>query len=176
MMASNEEIELLLSKSVRDYILHFNMLERNVAYSLRYAKKQGSRSISIESLLALPFCTKISKLKEIISEQSLNANFCEWLEAIDHCRTMRNRLVHGHWEVVWHLDKPIRFAACQIKSSDKSRVEGSYTIESLSEELIKLKKVAEDFRKLRSKYENSRLSPNMELQQTQKDVSADFNC
>ena len=80
--------------------------------------------------------------------------FSEFLKAIDHCRTMRNRLVHGHWEVLWHLDKPIRFDACQIKSGDQSIVEGNYTIESLSEELIELKKVAEDFSKLRHKYEN----------------------
>jgi hypothetical protein len=154
MMTSNKEIELFLSKFVRDYIFHFNMLERNIAYSLRHIRKQDSGSISIESLLAMPFCKKISKLEKVISEQSLNTNICEWLEAIDHCRTMRNRLVHGNWEVVWHLDKPIRFDACQIKSGDQSIVEGNYTIESLSEELIELKKVAEDFSKLRSKYEN----------------------
>jgi hypothetical protein len=154
MMTSNEEIELFLSKFVRDYIFHFNMLERNIAYSLRHVNKQGSESTSIESLLALSFCKKISKLKNIISKQSLDREFSEWLEAIDHCRTMRNRLVHGHWEAVWHLDKPIRFDACQIKSGDQSRVEGNYTIESLSEEFIELKKVAEDFSKLRSKYEN----------------------
>ncbi len=153
-MTSNEEIELFLSKFVRDYILHFNMLERNIAYSIRHVKKQDSGSRSIESLLALPFCKKISKLQKIISEQSLNADFSESLKAIDHCRTMRNRLVHGHWEVLWHLDKPIRFDACQIKSSHQSKVEGDYTIESLSEELIELKKVAEDFSKLRYKYEN----------------------
>ena len=73
---------------------------------------------------------------------------------------MRNRLVHGHWEVMWHLDKPIRFDACQIKSSHQSKVEGDHTIESLSEELIELKKLAEDFSRLRHKYENKRLSPN----------------
>ena len=48
----------------------------------------------------------------------------------------------------------IRFDACQIKSSHQSKVEGDYTIESLSEELIELKKVAEDFSRLRYKYEN----------------------
>ena len=154
MMTSNEEIELFLSKFVRDYIFHFNMLERNIAYSLRHVNKQDSGSTSIESLLAMSFCKKISKLKNIISEQSLDREFCEWLETIDRCRTVRNRLVHGHWEVLWHLDKPIRFDACQNKSSNQSKDEGDYTIESLSEELIELKKVAEDFSRLRHKYEN----------------------
>ena len=153
-MASNEKIELFLAQFVRNYIRYFNMLERNIAYSIRYVYKQDSAPTSIESLLALPFCKKISKLKNIISKQSLDCEFCEWLEAIDRCRTMRNLLVHGHWEVLWHLDKPIRFDACQIKSSHQSKVEGDYTIESLSEELIELKKVAEDFSKLRHKYEN----------------------
>ncbi len=153
MMTSNEEIELFLSKFVRDYIFHFNMLERNIAYSLRHVNKQDSGSTSIESFLALSFCKKISKLKNIISKQSLDHEFCEWLEAIDHCRTMRNLLVHGHWEVMWHLNKPIRFDACQIKSSKQSRVVGNYTIESLSEKLFELKKAVEDFSKLRSKYE-----------------------
>jgi hypothetical protein len=41
-----------------------------------------------------------------------------------------------------------------VKSSHQSKVEGNYTIESLSEELIELKKVAEDFSRLRHKYEN----------------------
>jgi hypothetical protein len=39
-MASNKEIEMFLSKFVRDYIFHFNMLERNIAYSLRHIRKQ----------------------------------------------------------------------------------------------------------------------------------------
>lgn len=153
MMTSNEEIELFLSKFVREYIFHFNMLERNIAYSIRQVRKQNSGSVSIENLLALPFSKKISKLKIIISEQSLNTDFGELLKAIDHCRTMRNRLVHGHWAALCHLDKPIRFDAFQINSSQQSKVEGDYTIESLSEELIELKKVAEDFSRLRHKYE-----------------------
>lgn len=152
MMTSNEEIELFLSQFIRDYILHFNMLERNIAYSLNYLRKQDSGSKSIEKLLALPFCKKLSKFQKIISEQSLSIYFSVWLESVDHCRSMRNRLVHGHWEVVWHLDKPIRFDACQIKSNDQSGVQGNYTIESLSEELVVLKKIQEEFSILRSKY------------------------
>ena len=153
-MTKSEEIEEFLSKFTREYIRLFNMLERNISYSLRYMREGEPNSHSIEKIQALSFCKKIKKIKDIIAEKSLSSEFSDWLQTIEGCRTLRNNLVHGNWEVAWFLDKPIRFDACEVTGNQSKTINGNFTTTELSEELNKLEKIGQDFSKLRKKYEN----------------------
>jgi hypothetical protein len=152
-MRSSDEIEGILSKFTKKYIRLFNMLERNISYSLRFMGGTSLSSISIEEIQALSFCKKIKRLKEIIAEKKLTSTFSDWFENLESCRTLRNNLVHGHWEVAWYLDKPIRFDACEVTGKISKPIHGDFTTEDLSIELIKLEQIGDEFSKLRKEYE-----------------------
>ena len=113
-MSTPEESEAFLSNFTREYIRIFNMLERNISYSLGYMGKEGQSPSPIEKVQALTFCKKIKRLKDIIAENKLYSEFSVWLETLEECRSLRNNLVHGNWEIAWWLDKPIRFDACEV--------------------------------------------------------------
>ena len=152
-MRSSDEIEDTLSKFTREYIRLFNMLERNISYSLRFMCETKSSSNSIDEIKALSFCKKIKRLKEIISEKKLNSVFYAWFENLESCRMLRNNLVHGNWEVAWFLDKPIRFDACEVAGKVSKPIHGDFTPEDLSIELKKLEQIGDEFSKLRKEYE-----------------------
>ena len=153
-MTTTEEIEEFLSKFTREYIRLFNMLERNISYSLRYMSEGETNSYSIEKIQALSFCKKTKKLKDIIAEKRLNSEFSGWFETLEGCRILRNNLVHGNWEVVWFIDKSIRFDASELTGNQSKSISGDFTAKELSQELNKLEQIGKDFSKLRQKYEN----------------------
>lgn len=99
------------------------------------------------------FCEKIKTIKKIVADKSLNKQFKSWLKSIDHCRKLRNLIVHGHWEVMWFIEKPIRYDATNMNIADKSKAEGDFTVEEFLNEIERLIDVANDFRELRTKYE-----------------------
>ena len=152
-MRSSDEIEDILSKFTREYIRLFNMLERNISYSLRFMCGTRSSYNSIEKIQALSFCKKIKRLKEIIAAKKLNATFSAWFESLESYRTLRNNLVHGNWEVASFLDKPIRFDACEVTGKVSKPINGDFTPEDLSIELKKLEKIGDEFSELRKEYE-----------------------
>ncbi len=150
---NQEELETYLSEFIREYINYFNRLERNIAYSLWHSDTVNSDLSSIEKIYALSFCKKIKNIKKIITEKGIDSEFATWLNAVEDCRSLRNQIVHGNWEVLWFLDNQIRMDACQIENESGKRVSREYTIETLSKELIKLKKAAEEFSTLRKMYQ-----------------------
>jgi hypothetical protein len=152
-MKTSEEIEKFLSKFTKEYIHLFNMLERNISYSLRYMSEIKSSPKSIEEIQAMSFCKKIKNIKEIIAEKQLNSTFNGWLETLESCRFFRNNLVHGNWEVVWFLEKPIRFDAFEIAGKISKPIRGDFTTKDLSNELEKLEQIGDEFSKLRKEYE-----------------------
>lgn len=152
-MRTSEDIEAFLSKFTREYIRLFNMLERNISYSLRYMSESDSSSNSIEEIQALSFCKKIKQLKEIIAKKKLNSTFSAWFQTLEKCRILRNNLVHGNWEVAWFLDKPIRFDACEVAGKLSKSIRGDFTTKDLSVELKSLEQIGEEFSQLRKKYE-----------------------
>ena len=152
-MNASEEIEEFLSKFTRDYIHLFNMLERNISYSLRNMRKSEPSSNTIEEIQALSFCKKTNQLKKYFTKTKLKYTFSSWFETLESCRILRNNLVHGNWEVAWFLDKPIRFDACEVTGKLAKPIRGEYTTKDLSVELKKIEQVSEDFSKLRKEYE-----------------------
>jgi hypothetical protein len=145
MVNSTEHLEQCFAKGVRDYIFRFNMLDRNIAYSLSFVKAQCGEMVSIKDLLALPFYKKMSRLKEAVLQRSLGDAFSEWFDSVDHCRRMRNRIVHGHWEILPFLEEPIRFDA-------SVRGKGSFTVKTFMYEIGRLEAVMNDFSSLRDKH------------------------
>lgn len=152
-MSTSEKIEEFLSNFTRDYIRVFNMLERNISYSLSYMVKKEQNTSPIQKVQALSFCKKIKGLNKIITKKNLYPEFADLLENIEECRTLRNNLVHGHWEVAWWLDKPIRFDACEVAGNNSKSISGDFTTKELSEKLYKLEQVGNDFSELRKQYE-----------------------
>ena len=152
-MISQEELDQIFSKAVRDYIFHFNMLERNMGYSLNYISRLFDEYKNHKILSELPFCDKIKTIKKIVSDKSLTDQFESWFVAVDHCRKLRNFIVHGRCEVRWHIDKPIRFDSTNMNVTDKSEAMGSFTVDEFLQELQFLKNVAENFNNLRKTYE-----------------------
>ena len=104
-----ERAELLFLRSYRDAIMYFNMLDRNLAYCLRWAAESAGRSASLSVILALPFDRKLKKVVALIRRKKRKSEYAEFLSLAEECRKMRNKLVHGHWEFVPRLEQPIRF-------------------------------------------------------------------
>ena len=129
------KLEEALSKFTREYIKIFNRLENNISYSIRYMCKIDKPTLTIDKIQSLSFCKKVKILKKIIVEKNLTEEFSDWLVKLECCRVLRNNIVHGRWEVLWHLDKPIRFDARKIKGSDSDPVAGEYTDKDLSNKL-----------------------------------------
>ena len=99
-MNVEEEIEQKFSTAVTDYLQRFNMLDRNIGYSVNRMKRSAPEDNKpVEST----FHGRLYQFKELLAERSLDKAFDEWLSAVDRCRIVRNQLVHGHWKVVPHL-------------------------------------------------------------------------
>ena len=145
MERSMEFLKQCFAKGVRDYIFRFNMLERNIAYSLSFVKALCGEMVPIKELLALPFNKKISRLKQVVQQRSLDDAFSEWFDSVDHCRKMRNRIVHGHWEILPFLKEPIRFDASLMGK-------GSFSVEEFMDEMGRLEGVIHDFSSLQNKH------------------------
>jgi hypothetical protein len=145
MESSTENLERCFAKGVRDYIFRFNMLERNIAYSLSFVKAQCGEMVAIKDLLALPFNEKISRLKEVVHQRSLGDAFSDWFDSVDHCRIMRNRIVHGHWELSPFQQEPIRFDASIMGK-------GNFTVKKFMNEIGRLEEVVDYFSHLQKKH------------------------
>ena len=89
--------------------MYFNMLDRNLAYCLRWASASDGRNADLSVILALSFDRKLKKVVALIRKKKRKAEYAEFLSLAEECRKTRNRLVHGHWEFVSRLERPIRF-------------------------------------------------------------------
>lgn len=156
------KLEEALSKFTREYIKIFNRLENNISYSIRYMFEIDKPTLTIGNIQSLSFCKKIKNLKEIIAAKNLTEEFSDWLEKLECYRVLRNNLVHGSWEVLWHLDKPIRVDARKIKGSDSDPVTGEYTAKDLSNKLNELECAENGFSTLRKKYEKLKMTKHPE--------------
>src|SRR6266540_1347197 len=101
--------ELVFLRGYRDAITHFNMLDRNLAYCLRWASIYDGREVDLMSVLSCSFDKKLKKIVRLIESRDRQAEYGDFLVLAEQCRTLRNKLVHGDWKFVPHLPKPIRF-------------------------------------------------------------------
>ena len=145
-MNTEEHMEQQFATAVADYLRCFNRLERNIGYSVRGMKRSiGEVDGAIEST----FHGKLGQFKTLISQRSLEPFFLDWFATVDSCRSLRNNIVHGDWEVVPHLDKPIRFDTQQPGQSGAQREQGDFTLQEFLRQLSGLVEVSDTFSKLR---------------------------
>lgn len=148
MKNSPQELELQFLRTFKDYIYYFNMLERNIVYCLSHAIRGGDYNSKVDKFSRLSFDEKMRKLKKLIKRNEIEDVFCKWFESIEYLRKKRNILVHGQWEFIWWIEKPILF---DVPSPMKEK--GELTIEEFKKEFEVIKKATEDFNLLRSQYE-----------------------
>lgn len=108
-MGSDESSEVLFLRRYKDAIMHFNMLERNIALCLRWASKRPREEGLLARMLEMPFNEKLRKLRSLIQKAAKGAEYATFLTMAEQCRQDRNKLVHGYWEYRWFLDEPIRY-------------------------------------------------------------------
>jgi len=91
-----------------------------------------------EAVIESTFHGKIGQFKTLITQRSLGTSFEDWFVAVDSCRTLRNSIVHGDWEVVPHLDKPIRFDTQQPGQQEGQAMQGCFTPQEFLSQLTNL--------------------------------------
>jgi hypothetical protein len=101
--------EVLFLRSYKDAIMFFNMLDRNLAYCLRGASSSAGAEVDLLTVLSYPYDKKLKEIKSLILKRGRESEYSEFLRLAEQCRTLRNKLVHGHWAFVARLPKPIRF-------------------------------------------------------------------
>jgi hypothetical protein len=101
--------EIIFLRGYKDAIMHFNMLDRNLAYCLQWASTYAGIEVDLLAVLSYSFDKKVKKIVCLIKTRGRKSEYAEFLRLAEQCRTQRNRLVHGHWEFVPRLPKPIRF-------------------------------------------------------------------
>lgn len=89
--------------------MHFNMLDRNMAYCLRQASSNSEHAVSLKSVFSFAYDKKLKKIQTLIRERKRESEYSDFLNSAHQCRSLRNKLVHGHWEFVPCRHKPIRF-------------------------------------------------------------------
>ncbi len=148
MESSSEDLELQFLRAYKNYIYIFNLIESNIVLCLSHAKREGDFSSTVDKFNKYSFNEKVRRLKNLTKSSGLYKYFCEWFELMERCRSMRNKIVHGHWEFKWWLDASIHF---DIPAPVNEQ--GKYTLEEFTNELEVLNKVMENFSQLRKNYE-----------------------
>lgn len=139
------EIEFL--RTYKDFIYHFNMLERNIGYSLRHcSSKKGNQNP--EKWHSATFDSKVKKIISLATEHGIYDVFSDWHAQVQECRHLRNIISHGSWEWHWSHQEPIHFHAPEIEDG-----EGRFTTKEFQERFIYLKQVAETFGTIRTPLE-----------------------
>lgn len=147
-----DAMELRYLRAYQGFIYQFNMLDRNIAYCLASARKRPDESATIERFLSFSFDQKVKKLKALVGRSGIELPFQEFFSIVEHCRIMRNKIVHGNWEFGDFLDGPIRF---HIPAPVAER--GSYTLDSFERELEQFKAAIRVFFELREKHDLTNL-------------------
>lgn len=145
-MSTREEIKREFGAAAVDFLKRFNMLERNIGYSIRWMKRSfGPDGKDIEST----FQGKLVQFKALISQRSLEPDFREWFAAVEHCRLLRNILVHGDWDLMPSFDQPIRFDTQQPGQPESQRKYGEFTMQEFREQLASIERVSDELERLR---------------------------
>jgi len=108
-MTLSKNDEMVFLQGYKDAVFHFNLLEHNMAYCLWWARKRSGKEIELTSFMSKSYDQKFKKVKSLINSMQRENEYSEFLEMAENCRLLRNKLVHGVWEFIHHLEKPIRF-------------------------------------------------------------------
>ena len=140
------------------YVNRFNMLERSIGYCIRCLNRTDGASTSDRSLFGLSFMKKLEKLKQTVDRKGLLENrefvaaFNEWIAAADRSRAIRNDYIHGDWDIVLNLAKPIRFTPMQWTAEESSPTTQSMSMSEFLAAADEMDALADSFTRLREKY------------------------
>ena len=111
-----ELVEYEFSTTLVQYLKYYNLLERNVGLCISWLVNHSDPRVTYPFLDRLTTQGKMEVLKELIFYKNSNKNdaiiedFSQWIKIASKTRAVRNRYVHGYWDVVPHLkEQPIRF-------------------------------------------------------------------
>lgn len=145
----NTENEIDFLRTYKDFIYFFNMLERNLGYSLRFCA-QATGHETPEKWHSASFEKKIKKVMALAKSNDLGKSFDDWHAKVQKCRHLRNIIAHGEWEWKEWLEKPIHYHAPDFPDG-----KGSFTTNEFVEKLNFLKEVLESFQELRTPLEQA---------------------
>ena len=110
-----EMIEVGFSSTLTRFMTFFNLLETNVGFCISFLVNHADPKASYPFLNRLTAQGKLDVLRELIAykglttEKQFSEDFNEWFKLASQTRVVRNRYVHGYWEVLTTAEKPIRF-------------------------------------------------------------------
>lgn len=103
------ESELRFLRQYKDAILHFNLLDRNLAYCLAWATRPMNAGPDFAKAFCLSYDRKLRRIASLIKSRNHEEAYRDFSSLAEQCRLLRNRLVHGRWEFKAWLEKPISF-------------------------------------------------------------------
>ncbi|WP_269527235.1 hypothetical protein [Coraliomargarita parva] len=146
-MNTKGEIEFL--RTYKDFIYHFNLLDRNMGYCLRYCLQRNGNE-SPEKWLSQSFDSKRKRILGLADEHDLNETFSEWNSRLEGIRHFRNIISHGAWEWKRWLSEPIHYHAPEIENG-----KGTLSLDAFEDKFFELKKCADEFSDIRTSLEIS---------------------
>lgn len=139
------------------YVNTFNLLERNIVLCISGLDKGGDRAAVQARLSELTMHGKMEFLHRRITEGGFEARegvqkaFGEWFLFAGKAKAVRNRYVHGYWEINPTSVNPVNFTPNQWSSDSLTNTE-SMTMNEFLEMMGEMDRVFEGFSKLREKY------------------------
>jgi hypothetical protein len=125
------------------------MLDRNMAYCLRYINRQSPENSNFEKWLKMTFDQKFKKLFSIAKDKIHQKKLNEFSKRMEACRNWRNVVVHAEWDWKEWLSPPIHYHA-----PEPFNQKGSLSVKEFQDKLFYLNETAEFFRALRPFLEN----------------------
>ena len=145
----NTEGEIEFLRTYKDFIYHFNMLDRNVGYCLCYClQREGNESP--EKWLYQSFDSKRKRILSLANENELSEEFNEWDSQVEKIRHFRNIISHGAWDWNWWLPDPIHYHAPEIENG-----KGALSLTAFKQKFNELKNCAYEFSDIRTSLEIS---------------------
>jgi hypothetical protein len=158
-----EMIEVGFSSTLTRFLMFFNMLETNVGLCISFLVNHTDPKASYPFLNRLNAQGKMDVLKELVTykgltaEEQFTADFNEWFKLASQTRVARNRYVHGYWDVMPHVEKPIRFHPTDWTSKMSGEKKDKAAVQEMNLDEFKaiadeMESVFEKFGSLRKKY------------------------
>lgn len=139
--------ELLYLRKYQQAVMSFNRLERNMAFCIGWAARSVPRDVDMAAIHSYSYDKKLRKIRLLVREKKLETAYTDFLDSAERCRLFRNKMVHGDWQFVAHLEQPIRF---HVLAPHEER--GSFTQEEFAARVDDVEAIGSLFSKLRKEH------------------------
>jgi hypothetical protein len=157
-LEEHEIFEYEYSSAFARYVRMFNLLDHNVGLCISFLVNRADPNASRPFLDRLTTHAKLEVLRELVNYRGPNADgeftrdFDDWFKLATRSKAARNQYIHGLWDVVPHLERPIRFTPAQwVKDTSANNTE-HMTMDEYLEMMGELNVVFDQFMRLRKKY------------------------